>query len=273
MSASPAGSDAMRDVLATGPRPAAPGVLSTCAAFGWRGLLKVRRVPEQLIDVTIGPVVLLVLFTYLFGGAISGSSGAYLQSLLPAILVQAVLFTSLTSGLTLNADRTTGVVDRFRSLPIWQPAPFVGSVLADALRYVLAGTVVVLMGLVLGYEAEGGLLGVIAGASLVIVFAFALSWIFTTAGLLVRSPTALQGTAMTAMFVLIFLSNALVDPATLPRALQAFVELNPASHLITAVRGLLGGTAEAADVLLVLGEALLLLAVFAPLTARLYGRT
>ena len=273
MSPSPPGSDALRDVLATGPRPAAPGVLSTCAAFGWRGLLKVRRVPEQLIDVTIGPVVLLVLFTYLFGGAISGSSGAYLQFLLPAILVQAVLFTSLTSGLGLNADRTTGVTDRFRSLPIWQPAPFVGSVLADALRYVLAGAVVVLMGLVLGYEAEGGALGVVAGASLLIVFAFALSWVFTTAALLVRSPTALQGTAMTAMFVLIFLSNALVDPATLPRALEAFLELNPASHLITAVRGLLGGTAEAADVLLVLGEALLLLAVFAPLTARLYGRT
>jgi ABC-2 type transport system permease protein len=149
-------------------------------------------VPEQLIDVTIGPVVLLVLFTYLFGGAISGSSGAYLQFLLPAILVQAVLFTSLTSGLALNADRTTGVVDRFRSLPIWQPAPFVGSVLADALRYVLAGTVVVLMGLVLGYEAEGGRSACSRARPGHRLRLRALVGLHHR-GLLVRSPTALQG--------------------------------------------------------------------------------
>lgn len=263
----------LRRAIATGSRPPAPGRVSSCAAFAWRGLLKVRQVPEQLIDVTIGPVVMLLLFTYLFGGAIGGSTGEYLQFLLPAILVQAVLLTSVTSGVTLNADRSTGVVDRFRSLPVWQPAPFVGSVLADALRYVLAGLVVVLMGLLLGYEAAGGVPGVLAAGALVVAFAFALSWLFTVAGLLVRSPQALLGAAMTALFVLVFLSNALVDPDTLPRVLEVLVGLNPVSHLITAVRGLMAGEAEAGDVGLVVVEALVLLAVFAPLTGRLYGRS
>jgi ABC-2 type transport system permease protein len=272
MSAHPAERVALRDVLATGPRPAPPGPVAACRVFAWRGLLKVRHVPEQLIDVTIGPVLLLVLFTYLFGGAIAGSTGEYLRFLLPAILVQAVLLTSVTTGLTLNADRTTGVVDRFRSLPVWAPAPFVGALIADALRYVLAAAVVVVTGLVLGYEAAGGVTGVLAGAGLVIAFAFGLSWVFTTLGLVARSPAALQSASLSALFVLVFLSNALVDPATLPRVLEVLVGLNPISHVVTAARGLLGGTADAGDVALVLGEAVVLVAVFAPLTARLYGR-
>lgn len=271
--AAPVTTDGLHTALATGARPARAGAISACLAFGWRGMLKIKHVPEQLIDVTIGPILLLVMFTYLFGGAIGGSTGDYLQFLLPGMLVQAVLFTAVTSGMTLSGDRSKGVVDRFRSLPIWQAAPFVGGVLVDALRYLLAGAIVVVMGLVMGFEARGGVGGVVVGILLIAVFAFALSWVFTTAGLLLRSPSSVQAAGMTGIFVLLFVSNVLVDPDTLPRVLEVIVGVNPVSHLVTAVRGLLAGAGSAADVALVLGEAVVITAVFAPLTARLYRRS
>jgi ABC-2 type transport system permease protein len=267
----PIGTDDLHTALAISARPSRPSALSACLAFGWRGMLKIKHVPEQLIDVTIGSILLLVMFTYLFGGAIRGSTGDYLQFLLPGILVQAVLFTAISSGVTLYTDRAKGVMDRFRSLAVWRPAPFVGAVLGDAARYVLASVVVVIVGLIMGFDARGGVIGLLGGVLLVVVFAFALSWVFTTAGLLLRSPSAVQGACMMAIFLLVFLSNVLVDPDTLPRALEAFVGVNPISHLVTAVRGLLDGTGSSEDVALVLCEATAITAVFAPLTARLHG--
>jgi ABC-2 type transport system permease protein len=210
------------------------------------------------------------MFTYLFGGALSGSTGEYLQYLLPGMLVQSVLFTCVYSGVALNTDVTKGVVDRFRSLPIWRPAPLVGAVMGDSLRYALAATVVVLVGLLMGFRPDAGVDGVLAGMLLVVVFAFGLSWIFTTLGLTVRSPSAVFNGGFMALFPLIFLSNIFVDPSTLPSVLEAFVGVNPISHLATATRGLMHGGASAGDVGLVLGEALVLTAVFAPLTVRLY---
>jgi ABC-2 type transport system permease protein len=233
-------------------------------------MLKIKHVPEQLIDVTITPVLFLLMFTYLFGGALSGSTGEYLQFILPGILAQSVLFTCVYSGVALNNDMTKGVVDRFRALPIWRPAPLVGAVLGDSLRFALAATVVVVLGLIMGYSPAGGMAGVVAAMLLVIVFAFALSWVFTTTGLILRSPSAVMNSGFMALFPLLFLSNIFVEPSTLPSGLETFVDVNPISHLVTAMRGLMDGHAAAGDLVPVLAEAAALTAVFIPLTVRLY---
>jgi ABC-2 type transport system permease protein len=261
---------AVRKAIATGERPPRPGARSAALTFGWRGMLKIKHVPEQLIDVTITPVLFTLLFTYMYGGAISGSTGEYLQFILPGTIVMSVLFTTVYSGVALNTDMTKGVVDRFRSLPIWPAAPLVGAVVGDSLRYVLAGTVVVIVGVILGYSPEGGVDGVIAAMALVVLMAFGLAWVFTTVGLVMRSPNAVMNTGFMALFPLLFISNAFVPPETLPSAIEAFVDVNPFTHLVTAARGLMDGNSEAGDIFLVIGEAALLTAVFAPLTMRLY---
>jgi ABC-2 type transport system permease protein len=263
---------ALHAALASGERPARPGPLSTAITFGWRGMLKIKHVPEQLLDVLVTPVLFLVMFTYLFGGAVAGGTGEYLQYILPGILVQAVLFTTVYSGVTLNTDMTKGVVDRIRTLPIWRASPLVGAVLGDCVRYLVASAMTILFGVILGFDIEGGVLGVVGAVALVIAFAFGLSWVFTTVGLIMRTPNAVLNTGFMAIFPLLFLSNIFVDPATMPSGLEAFVDVNPISHLVTATRDLMAGTAETGDVLLVLGEAALITAVFAPLTARMYGR-
>jgi ABC-2 type transport system permease protein len=269
-SASTAEAAEVRKALSSTPRPPRPSALSAAATFGWRGMLKVKHVPEQLIDVTITPVLFTLLFTYMYGGAISGSTGEYLQFILPGTLVMSVLFTTVYSGVALNTDMTKGVVDRFRSLPIWRPAPLVGAVLGDSARYVLAGSVVVLVGVILGYSPEAGPGGVLAAMLLVVVFAFGLAWVFTTVGLLMRAPNAVMNTGFMALFPLLFISNAFVPPETLPSAIEAVVDVNPISHLVTACRGLMDGTESAGDIGLALGEAAALTAIFAPLTMRLY---
>ena len=261
---------AVRKALSSAERPPRVSATSAALSFGWRGMLKIKHVPEQLIDVTITPVLFTLLFTYMYGGAISGSTAEYLQFILPGTLVMSVLFTTVYSGVALNTDITKGVVDRFRSLPIWPAAPLVGAVVGDSVRYVLAGTIVVIVGVILGYSPEGGVDGIIAAMALVVLFAFGLAWVFTTVGLLMRSPNAVMNTGFMALFPLLFISNAFVPPETLPSAIEAFVDVNPFSHLVTAARGLMDGTAEAGDIFLVLGEAAVVTAVFAPLTMRLY---
>ncbi len=221
---------------------------------------------------TITPVLFLLMFTYLFGGAVAGSTGAYLEYIFPGILAQSVIFTSVYSGVALNTDLTKGVVDRFRSLPIWKPAPLVGAVIGDSVRFLLAGTVSIIVALIMGYSPDNGVPGLVAGLLLVVVFAFSLSWTFTTLGLVLRTPNAVMNTGFMVLFPLLFLSNIFVEPSTLPGWLEAFVDVNPMSHLVTAVRGLMDGSDAADDVLLVLGEAAVLVAVFAPLTVRRYRK-
>jgi ABC-2 type transport system permease protein len=262
--------EALRKALASASRPARASALSAALTFGWRGMLKVKHVPEQLLDVTITPVMFVLMFTYLFGGAIAGSTGEYRDYILPGILVMSVLFTTVYSGVALNTDLTKGVVDRFRSLPIWRPAPLVGALLGDSVRYLVAGTVIIVLGLVLGFRPDAGVGGVLAALALVIVFAFGLSWVFTTIGLLMRSPNAVMNAGFMGIFPLTFLSNVFVEPDTLPSALEAFVDVNPISILATASRGLMEGTASGGDIAIVLATAAALTAVFAPLTTRLY---
>ena len=257
-------------VLSSTPRPARPSAVSACLTFGWRGMLKIKHVPEQLLDVTVTPVLFLLMFTYLFGGAIAGSTGEYLHFILPGILVMSVLFTTVYSGVTLNTDVTKGVVERFRSLPIWRPAPLVGAVLGDSVRYLVAASVVVLLGLALGFRPDGGVGGVLAAMLLVVVFAFGLAWVFTTVGLLMRAPNAVMNAGFMALFPITFLSNVFVEPGTLPGWLKGFVDVNPISHLVTASRSLMEGSASAGDIGIALGTAVVLTAVFAPLTTYLY---
>jgi ABC-2 type transport system permease protein len=263
---------ALRSALASTPRPPRASARQAALAFGWRGMLKVKHVPEQLLDVTISPVMFVLMFTYLLGGAIEGSTAAYLEYILPGVLVMSILFTTVYSGVALNTDLTKGVVDRFRSLPIWRPAPLVGALLGDTVRYFVGGTVIVLLGLALGFRPDAGVGGVLAAMALVIVFAFGLSWVFTTLGLLLRSPNAVMNAGFMGIFPLTFLSNVFVKPETLPDGLQEFVDVNPVSILATAARGLMHGNADGTDILIVLATAAALTAIFAPLTTRLYRR-
>jgi ABC-2 type transport system permease protein len=258
--------------LVSGERPPRPSALAQSLTFGWRGMLKIKHVPEQLIDVTLTPVLFLLMFTYLFGGAVAGSTDDYLQFLLPGMLVQSVLFVSVYSGVALNTDMTKGVVDRFRSLPIWRPSPLVGAVVGDSVRYVVASVIVVALGLVLGFDVGGGVQGVIAAVAITVLFAFGLSWVFTTVGLLMRAPNAVMNTGFMALFPLIFLSNIFVAPETLPGWLEAFVGVNPISHLTTSARGLMAGDVEADSIAISMLTAAGLTAVFAPLTVRLYRK-
>ncbi|MEV6275127.1 ABC transporter permease [Nocardia sp. NPDC051832] len=253
-------------------RPARPGAPATALAFVWRAVLRIKHVPDQLSDVTVFPLLMLVMFTYLFGGALAGSTGAYLQTVLPGILVMTVTMTTQSTAVALNADITKGVFDRFRSLPIWQPAPLVGALLADLARYAIAATVIVGAGALLGFRPAAGVPGLLAGVGLVLVFAWCLSWVWTTLGLLARTPESVMFLAILVTFPMTFVSNVFVDPGTLPGWLQAFVGVNPITHLVTAVRGLMHGQPAAADIGWVLLTCTVLVAVFGPVTMRLYRR-
>ncbi len=264
---------AVRRAISSTVRPTPAGPVASAFTFAWRGMLKVKHVPEQLLDVTITPVMFVLMFTYIFGGAIAGSTGEYRDYLLPGILVMSVLFTTVYSGVALNTDLTKGVVDRFRSLPIWRPAPLLGSMIGDSARYLANGTVIILLGVALGFRPGAGVPGVLSALALVVAFAFGLSWVFTTVGLVMRSPSAVMNTGFMAIFPLTFLSNVFVESESLPGPLEAFVDVNPISILATTSRGLMEGNVEAGDIAVVLAVAVGLTAVFAPLTTRLYRRS
>jgi ABC-2 type transport system permease protein len=264
--------DTLRAVLSSRSRPTRQGALSTSITFAWRALLKIKHVPEQLFDVTAFPLMLTLMFTYLFGGALAGSTREYLQFFLPGILVQTVAMITMYTGLALNTDISKGVFDRFRSLPIWRPSALVGALLGDVVRYTLAATMVIVLGVVLGFRPGAGVGGVLLAVLLLLVFSFSLAWAWAAVGLIVRTPNSVMGVSMMVLFPLTFASNIFVDPETMPGWLQAFVDVNPISHLVTAARGLMHGTVTAAQVGWVLLACAVLVVVFAPLTMRLYRR-
>jgi ABC-2 type transport system permease protein len=164
------------------------------------------------------------------------------------------------------------VHDRFRSLPIWRPATLVGPLLADAARYAMASTMILVLGIVLGFRPLGGIQGVLAGVGLMLVFSFSLSWAWTLAGVTMRSPEAVFGLGNMIMFPLTFISNVFVPVDSLPGWLQAFVKVNPISILVSSVRGLMHGHAATGDIALVLLISAVLVAVFGPLTMSAYRR-
>ena len=262
--------DNLRSALASGERPKKANALSASLTFGWRALLKIKHVPEQLFDAVFNPIIFTLLFTYLLGGAIAGSTGAYLQYLIPGILVQTVLLITAYTAVNLNTDISKGVADRFRSLPIWRPAVIVGALLGDAVRYTLASAIVLALGLVLGFRPEGGIFGVLLSVLLLLVCAFSVSWIWTALGLVARTPNTVLWVSTLTMFLLTFASNIFVDPKTMPSWLQTVVGFNPITHLVTAVRGLMSGTVMMGQIGWLLLSCAILIAVFAPLTMYLY---
>jgi ABC-2 type transport system permease protein len=259
-------------VLAPGARPARPSALSASLTFGWRAMLRIKHVPEQLFDVTAFPIIMTLMFTYLFGGALAGSTREYLQFLLPGIMVTSVLMITMYTGVGLNTDIEKGVFDRFRTLPVWRPSALVGMIFGDVLRYVLAATVILTVGLVLGFRPGGGVAGVLAGIGLLVVFSFALSWVWTMLGLMLRTERSVMGVAMMVLFPLTFLSNVFVDPGTMPGWLQAFVKVNPVTNLVAAVRSLMAGTPDAGAITWVLVAGAVSVLVFGPLTMYRYER-
>jgi ABC-2 type transport system permease protein len=266
----PVTEDALRSVLLAGERPSRPGPVLTSLTFGWRALLKIKHVPEQLVDVTMFPIMFTLMFTYLFGGALAGSTQEYLQFLLPGILVQANVMITMNTGITLNTDIQKGVFDRFRSLPVWRPSPLVGALLGDVMRYSIGSAIVITLGLVLGFRPEGGAVGVVLSVALLLVFSFCLSWLWTMLSLILRTPNSVAGVSMMVMFPLTFVSNIFVDPKTMPGWMQAVVEVNPITHLATVVRGLMHGSVPAGEIGWVLVSSVLLVAVFGPITMVLY---
>ncbi|WP_028810588.1 ABC transporter permease [Streptomyces flavidovirens] len=259
-------------LLVSKDRPPRPSALSASLTFGWRAMLKIKHVPEQLFDVTAFPIMMVLMYAYLFGGALAGSVGEYVQFLLPGILTMSIVMITMYTGVSVNTDITKGVFDRFRTLPIWRPAPMVGYLLGDVIRYLIASAVMLAVGLIIGYRPQGGALGVAAGVALLMVFSFAFSWIWTMFGLLLRTEKSVMGVSMMVIFPLTFLSNVFVDPRTMPGWLQAFVNNSPVTHVATAVRELMAGNWPAADIGWTLGWSAVLLVVFGTVTMRLYNR-
>ncbi len=248
-------------------------LLAHSRALAVRSLLKTVRTPEALLDVTLQPVVFLLLFMYVFGGALAGGDRhAYLQLLLPGILGQTVAFGGIALGQNLNADIEKGVFDRFRSLPIARSAPLVGAVLADVVRYLVVCAVTLGFGTLIGFRVATGPVELLAAVLLAIGFGLCFSWISVFVAMTVRTSGAVQGVMFLFVMPLSFGSNVFVKADTMPGWLQAFVEVNPLTHLVEAVRGLLLGGPVGAPVRDTLVWMAGLLVVFVPLALRGYNR-
>ena len=264
--------DAHRAGFAQVGRPPPPSALTNALTFGWRAVLKFKHVPEQLFDLVMTPIMFTLLFTFVFGGALAGSTSDYLQFLLPGILVQTVMFNAVYSGMGLSTDISKGLFDRFRSLPIWPLAPFAGLMAGDVLRHLIAGGIILGIGLVLGFRPEAGAAGTAAAFLLLVAIGFGTGWAFIVLGLLVRTPTTVMTLGFTVLFPLVFASSIMVQPETMPDWLRAFVDVNPVTLMADAMRGLMSGTATAEMVFKALIFPVAMTAALAPLTLALYRK-
>jgi len=252
------------------PRPAS--ALSSVATLAWRAMLKIKHVPFQLFDVTVMPIMFTVMFTYIFGGALAGSPRQYIQYLLPGILVQTIVFITVYTGMGVNGDIHKGLFDRFRSLPMWQPSPLLGALAGDLFRYSVTSTIILIMGFLLGFRPGGGLLGVLLAFLLVLVFAFALSWLWIIVGMLVRTPESVMTTSFIFLMPLTFASDIFVRLETMPGWLQELVGRNPVTHLAVASRKLMHGEPAGADVAWVLLASAAIVLVASPIATRMYRK-
>ncbi|HEY0710409.1 MAG TPA: ABC transporter permease [Polyangia bacterium] len=255
-------------VMSARPRPAS--ALSAVLTLAWRAMLKIKHVPFQLFDVTITPIMFTLLFTFIFGGALGGSPRAYIQFLLPGILVQTIIFITVYTGVGVNSDIQKGLFDRFRSLPMWQPAPILGALAGDIFRYSVASMLILVIGLILGFRPEGGVLGVMLAFTLVLIFSFAVSWIWIIFGMKVKSPESVMTTSFLFLMPLTFASNIFVGLETMPSWLQAAVRHNPVTHLTNASRGLMHGKDVGGDIAWVLVASAVITLIAAPLALRMY---
>ncbi|WP_340559393.1 ABC transporter permease [Streptomyces sp. GSL17-111] len=248
-----------------------PGAgLRQTGTMAWRSLVSVKHNPLELVDYSITPIMFVFLFTYVFGGQMAGSPEAYLQYALPGIIVQNTLFMTMYTAMSLNSDLTKGVFDRLRSLPIARSAPLFGRIAADLAKQLWAMLLMLALGAVLGFRITGGLEGFVGAALLLLVFALAVSWSAVLIGMLAGDPEKVQVFAFTLIFPITFTSSAFVRVETMPGWLQAWVDINPVTHLSDAFRGLLVGGEIAGPVLWSLAWAAGIAAVFIPLALRAY---
>jgi ABC-2 type transport system permease protein len=246
--------------------------LAQISALAWRALIKMRRIPEQLVDVTAMPVLFTVMFGFMFAGAISGSRASYLPILIPGIIAMTTITASVAAGVQLREDMDKGVFDRFRSLPIARIAPLAGPMMADLVRYALATGITLIVGALMGYRPGGGVLGVAAGMALAVITGWCIAWIFLWIGTIAKTAGAVQGMSMMIMFPLAFLSNAFVPVSTLPGWLQTVTRVNPISHVVSALRDLINNGALTAQVGWALLGCATVAAIFIPLALRSYSR-
>lgn len=247
------------------------GALKSTRTFMWRSLQNTKNnLFGYVIEAVLSPVMMLLIFSYLFGGAIAGSTTEYIQFLLPGVLILTVVPLTVYSGTTICLDITKGVYNRFRTMPFWQPASIIGPLLTDGIRYTIALLSALATGLLLGFRPEGGLVGAVFAILFIIFFAFSVSWIFSTVGVLVKRPESVSGTSMIIIYPLLFASNILVDSATMPRWIQVIVDLNPISIATSTVRGFMSGTATTTEVFAGLAICMLFILIFAPMTIYLY---
>lgn len=255
------------------PRRVSPGAtVSQTFTLAWRSLVQIKHNPWELLDLSVQPIMFLLLFTYVFGGAISGSTGDYLQFALPGLLVQNALFYTLSTAIGLNTDITKGVFDRLRSLPIARSAPLAGRIIADTFKQVWAFALLIGFGMVLGFRVTTGVAGALGALALLVVVALAMAWMSVLIGLTASDPEKVQMFSFSIMMPLTFTSSALVDPATFPGWLAAWADVNPVSHLSDAIRGLLIGGEVARPATISLLWAAGFMVVFAPLAIRMFRR-
>jgi ABC-2 type transport system permease protein len=246
--------------------------LAQISVLAWRALIKMRRIPEQLVDVTAMPVLFTVMFGFMFAGAISGSRASYLPILIPGIIAMTTITASVAAGVQLREDMDKGVFDRFRSLPIARIAPLAGPMMADLVRYVLATGITLIVGALMGYRPGGGVLGVAAGMALAVITGWCIAWVFLWIGTIAKTAGAVQGMSMMIMFPLAFLSNAFVPVNTLPGWLQTVTRVNPISHVVSALRDLMNNGALTAQVGWALLGCATVAAIFIPLALHSYSR-
>src|SRR5215208_1910182 len=257
--------DRTHQLLAMHARPRPASALSAVLTLAWRAMLKIKHVPFQLFDVTVMPIMFTLLFTYIFGGALAGTPRQYIQYLLPGVLVQTIVFITVYTGVGLNTDIHKGLYDRFRSLPMWQPAPLLGALAGDVFRYSVASALILVVGFILGFRPQGGATGVLLAIALVLTFSFALSWLWIIVGMLVRTPESVMTTSFVFLMPLTFASDIFVDLATMPGWLQAAVGRNPVTFLARASRSLMHGQPAGRNALWTLVAAAVIVLVAAPI--------
>ena len=241
--------------------------------LAWRNIAQLKHSPEKLLDVTLMPIVFLLLFLYVFGGAVAGSTHAYLEVLLPGLLAQMTMFATMGLGTALNEDIHKGVFDRFRSLPIGRSSPLIGAVLGDTARFLTVMVVLTGFGSALGFRFHTNVLAVLAAFGLAYLFYLAVCWISVLIGMIAPSPETVQGIAFIFIMPLVFGSSILVpNTGTFPGWLQAWVKVNPITHLADAVRGLTVGGPTSTHVLYTLAWAAGIVLVTFPIALRMYTR-
>jgi ABC transporter DrrB family efflux protein len=265
---------------ARAPRPAprlaprvSPGqALRQSFSLAWRTLVSIKHNPGELLDFSIQPVMFVLLFTFVFGGAISGSPHSYLMFALPGIIVQNALFATLNTGMGLSTDLDKGFLDRLRTLPIARYAPLTGRILADVVKQAWAVALLMGVGAALGFRVGTTPLSVLGAFCLLLTFSLAVSWIIVLVSMIAASPEKVQIFGFVVLFPLTFTSDAFVRTASMPGALQAWVKANPVTLLADATRGLLVSGPVATPLLQSLLWAAGITAVFAPLAVRAFRR-